>query len=327
MAETRDAVEFNRIIQADREKKRKQELADKIFSRRSSAPSAGALGAHKGLAGASTLASRITKPGQTARTTKSGGNPLSRVQQTVALKRSASTPQLATGSVIRRNQALDVLVNGGRSSRANEVDAQANIHSVRVSPGAGFNIKGSAVQMNPPREYAVVAQNFAPGTTAEDIRAVFVPDPTAAGLISCQLLVSHPTVIAELVFDNQDAAEEVVKKYNGRTADNRVLYVYHSDAPAVARSAVAPVKGVQRSHELVTSHDDELMDMEENRRTRQAPYTAPKGPRALVDVQDGRYGFAENEYRPRNSARTDGALVSDSMISRQRPRGNRQYRR
>jgi hypothetical protein len=61
MAPSKDATEFNKIIQADRDKKKKQELADKIFSsRRSSAPAAGAF-AKKAAPGPSSLAARITK--------------------------------------------------------------------------------------------------------------------------------------------------------------------------------------------------------------------------------------------------------------------------
>lgn len=60
MAPGKDAVEFNKIIQANRDKKKKQDLADKIFSRRSSAPpAAGPIGGRKGPAGPSSLASRI----------------------------------------------------------------------------------------------------------------------------------------------------------------------------------------------------------------------------------------------------------------------------
>jgi hypothetical protein len=61
MAPNKDATEFNKIIQADRDKKKKQELADKIFNRRSSAPAAGAIGGRKPPTGPSSLANRITK--------------------------------------------------------------------------------------------------------------------------------------------------------------------------------------------------------------------------------------------------------------------------
>lgn len=72
MAPGREATEFNAIIQADRAKKQKQALADKIFSRRSSAPAAGQLaGGRKPPSGPSSLASRITKVSLAAQSTAS----------------------------------------------------------------------------------------------------------------------------------------------------------------------------------------------------------------------------------------------------------------
>jgi hypothetical protein len=63
MAPGQEAVEFNKIIRADRDKKRKQDLADKIFSRRSSASTAGVIGGRKVPAGPSASFGRsaITK--------------------------------------------------------------------------------------------------------------------------------------------------------------------------------------------------------------------------------------------------------------------------
>jgi hypothetical protein len=61
----------------------------------------------------------------------------------------------------------------------------------------------------------VVAQNFVPGTTAADIRAVFAPNKSQ-GLSSCRLISANPTVIAELVFDSQEEAEAVVAKFNNK---------------------------------------------------------------------------------------------------------------
>ena len=63
MAPGKDATEFNKIIQADRDKKKNQDLANRIFNRRSSAPAAGVIGGRKAPAGPSSLASRITKVG------------------------------------------------------------------------------------------------------------------------------------------------------------------------------------------------------------------------------------------------------------------------
>jgi hypothetical protein len=240
-------------------------------------------------------------------------NPLLKVQNNHAsLKRSVSTPQLGNK---RRNQALDILING-RSTRVQNPGDQAIIRSNGEPRGVGFSIKGSASQA---REYPVVAQNFAPGTTAEDIGSVFAPDADAAGLVSCKLLVASPTVIAELIFNNQDSAEEVVKLYNGKKADNRVLYVYHSDSSSQRQdtpTAPRPRGLASRvSGAVPVSSDDSIMEVDDARPRYQQPYTMPRGQRAQLEVQDGRYGFGDNVYRPRHESRNDGGLVSDSLVS------------
>jgi hypothetical protein len=59
----------------------------------------------------------------------------------------------------------------------------------------------------------VIAQNFAPGTTANDIEMVMAPLGDQ-GLTSCRLIASQPTVIAELVFASRDTALAIVEKFN-----------------------------------------------------------------------------------------------------------------
>jgi hypothetical protein len=76
------------------------------------------------------------------------------------------------------------------------------------SPSAGFNVRGMGMAV-------VVAQNFIPGTTAADIRAVFAPNKSQ-GLSTCRIVTASPTVIAELVFESQDEAESVVAKFNNK---------------------------------------------------------------------------------------------------------------
>jgi hypothetical protein len=89
-------------------------------------------------------------------------------------------------------------------------------HDVKGAGGAGFNVRGMGMTV-------VVAQNFVPGTTAADIRAVFAPGKSE-GLDSCRIVTASPTVIAELVFDSQDTAESVVAKFNNKM----VCLTHHS---------------------------------------------------------------------------------------------------
>lgn len=86
---------------------------------------------------------------------------------------------------------------------------------------------GSRIQGRGGR-FKVIAQNFHPSTTAEDIEvAMFEDRPREeTGLISCRLISSDPTVIAELVFANEEQAKSIIESFNNRIADGRVLQVY-----------------------------------------------------------------------------------------------------
>jgi hypothetical protein len=241
------------------------------------------------------------------------------VQQSASLKRSTSTPQLTNQNNVRRNQALDAVVNGRGTPKpqiANQFSIRNN-SSLRngTGSGPGFTIKGSAK-----RDYIVMASNFAPGTTAEDIGSVFAPK-SDAGLVQCQITSASPTVTAELIFDNQNGADAVVQKYNGKKADNRVLHVYHHDGPAfVPVQARATTGFAQRVGENVPISSDEYMEVEREapRQPRyQQPYTPPRSQRAEPEVQDGRYGFSDNNvYPPQQDTRQHSRLVSDGIIAR-----------
>ncbi|KAF2873755.1 hypothetical protein BDV95DRAFT_660084 [Massariosphaeria phaeospora] len=77
--------------------------------------------------------------------------------------------------------------------------------------------------------YTVIASNFAPRTTSGDIETVMGPH---AGVVhSCRLLTSTPTVIAELVLDTKEGADNIVATFNNRKADGRLLYVYVETTP------------------------------------------------------------------------------------------------
>ena len=134
-------------------------------------------------------------------------------------------------------------------------------------------------------------------------------------------MLSTPTVIAQLTFDNKQAADDVIAKYNNKKADNRLLYVYHQPEaqeqyiPTQPRAAVGLASRTGGS--VPISSDD--MDVEVRRPRYQEPYTPPRPQRAQPDVQDGRYGFSANNVYPSRSQYQSG-LVSDSMIGRQ---GNR----
>ncbi|QDS72467.1 hypothetical protein FKW77_009806 [Venturia effusa] len=78
--------------------------------------------------------------------------------------------------------------------------------------------------------YTVIAENFSPGTSVEDIRAVLLtslPDSIKNDLVSCRLIDSNPRLVAELAFSKFSTATFIVARFNNIEADGRVLHVYH----------------------------------------------------------------------------------------------------
>ena len=72
----------------------------------------------------------------------------------------------------------------------------------------GLSIRGSA------GPFTVVASNFAPGTTAEDIEVAL--ESTGGEIASCGLISTYPTVDAEIVFYSKRGAEDVVAAFNNQ---------------------------------------------------------------------------------------------------------------
>ena len=73
-----------------------------------------------------------------------------------------------------------------------------------------MNIRGMA--SNGP--FAVIASNFAPGTTARDVESAMAP--IGQDILGCVLLADVPTVIAELVFAKREGAENVIATFNNQ---------------------------------------------------------------------------------------------------------------
>ncbi len=60
-----------------------------------------------------------------------------------------------------------------------------------------------------------MAQNFAPGTTAADIESAVTPLGGVA--TACRLVKTHPIVIAEIVFESKESADQVILTFNNQT--------------------------------------------------------------------------------------------------------------
>ncbi|KAF3048867.1 hypothetical protein E8E11_001651 [Didymella keratinophila] len=169
----------------------------------------------------------------------------------------------------------------GRTASASQIDRNSRTYDKfasvlnqnatgRSDSAPGFSIRGVA-STGP---FTVIASNFAPGTTAQDIEAVMAPH--GGECLSCKILTASPTVMVELSFTSREGAENVIATFNNQKADGRTLYVYLKETPssnALAHSRPPPARTTQA-----------LDDMEVD------------GGRG-GSYQDGRYGFSEGGRR------------------------------
>lgn len=80
--------------------------------------------------------------------------------------------------------------------------------SSRLSGGSNMTIKGAS------GPFIVVGRNFAPGTTAADIQSAL--EPITGPMISCQIVASQPSVVAEFAYAEKTAAELVVANFHNQ---------------------------------------------------------------------------------------------------------------
>ena len=78
-----------------------------------------------------------------------------------------------------------------------------------VKPAAGITIRGLA------GPYSVMAQNFAPGTTAADIESAMTP--VGGEMVSCKIIKTHPIMIVEMAFASKEGGERVIETFNDKT--------------------------------------------------------------------------------------------------------------
>lgn len=75
--------------------------------------------------------------------------------------------------------------------------------------GKGLSIRGLA------GPYAVLAQNFAPGTTAADIESAMTP--VGGEMVSCAVIKETPIMLVEMVFASKEGGEAVIARFNNQT--------------------------------------------------------------------------------------------------------------
>ncbi|KAL4889376.1 DUF185-domain-containing protein [Aspergillus ambiguus] len=307
MAAGQQNVSFDQIIQADRQKRKNEDLANKILgkNRRASAPGAGAANKAQNATSGS-LASRI---GVTKRSASASLNPKKAVRAPSAPTR--TTPSTAKPQKKRRPDENRLL------SALNPASGQA---TVRDGP-VGISIKGASSG-----PFVVIGSNFAPGTTAADIQSAI--EPISGPLLSCWITAQHPTVTAQLSFAEKWSAENVIANFHNQRADGRVLSMRLKQTGSAGKPDLFDsVPQPQSSFNNLREQADR-----ERRLQRGEPI-----------VQDGSYGFGESQQaygrnNRRNRNRNPGnrnqqsgeqGLYSDEMMTDAPPQNpkNRRSRR
>ncbi|KAI1085862.1 hypothetical protein F5B20DRAFT_520089 [Whalleya microplaca] len=233
------ATDFEKIINAGRERKKNEALAARIFSRdsqrRASAPihsgAGGSLASRVGVKKRLSSAARIpagdingdwthdlhgAQGNKNARRSQPQPNSLAaRIHAPGAPSQKARPAP----SNARPNRAAKLANAYNRANASPTAQQQMNVRPTPTQPAAhGMTIRGLA------GPFAVLAQNFAPGTTAADVESAMTP---VGGLISsCRLVKTRPIVIAEVVFESKEGADRVIQTFNNQTADGRTLHVY-----------------------------------------------------------------------------------------------------
>ncbi|KAM3514887.1 hypothetical protein MY11210_001492 [Beauveria gryllotalpidicola] len=314
------AKEFNKIIQDGRERKKNEALASKIFSkgRRQSAPSklkaaagpslASRVGVRKIPQRAITSGRRASVPSGNvhgewthdlhhtvrngaastalgARVTLPGGQNMSKRAATRKAKMAAAAAD-----------AMDIDIFGHGSNNSKKKVAAAASQQQH-----GISIRGIA------GPYAVMGQNFAPGTTPADVESAMTP--IGGEMIRCEVVKTQPFLMMEMVFASREGAERVIDTFNDKTADGRILKVYPK------------VGGYQHSAGSSTGQQQQQQQQQQR---------LSKGGRQQRNEQvvDGTMGFSGGDLMQSvvgHNSKQSGDLLSDKMIGggRRSGRGGR----
>ncbi|KAI9797259.1 MAG: hypothetical protein M1833_005555 [Piccolia ochrophora] len=292
---------FNDVIQAGREKKKNQALAEEIFGkgRRASAPG-GAFSGRKPPSGPS-LASRM---GVTKRSASSTPRPVTpKPVANINAQWNHDLHRLNNLQASRVSQ-LPTRTSSARVTRNNRLYAALQTDDVANGSSKDINIRGSSNGLSirgSAGPTVVAASNFAPGTTATDIETTM--EPIGGEIVSCRLTSTHPMVVAEIIFVEREGAENVIATFNNQRADGRLLHV-HLQNSATSRPGppTQPAAYAVRSPEPAVALDL-LRDRADRERRR-----------TNAEIQDGRYGFDSGML----SAEEDRPLYSDRMLSPER---------
>ncbi|KAB8291604.1 hypothetical protein EYC80_006404 [Monilinia laxa] len=330
MAPKNDFPDFNGFINKGRERRKDELLANKFLgtNRRASAP--GATNNRKPGSGPS-LASRmgvgkrgtaVTRPVPKQNPQPVVGNvdaewthDLHSLNNPGASRNSQIPPRGPRNVNTRtRNDRLAKAFNGSASTP--NLNAQYNIVGKTKAVTGSLSIKGLA------GPYIVMAENFARGTSAQDIESAM---SSVGGVpLSCRLISTQPKVVAEIIFDSKDGADNVIDTFNNQEADGNLLYVYHKSG-ALAQTPLnlrpAPRLSVPTGPKAGRFERSSGSDTFDSR------YNNSRSSRE--DVVDGSYGFDDrmdtddhDDGRGNSNGRSQG-LYSDDLVGARKSNNNR----
>ncbi|KAH6687486.1 hypothetical protein F5X68DRAFT_275950 [Plectosphaerella plurivora] len=227
------AADFDKIIRDGRERKKNEALAQRIFSkdRRQSAPSKVKPGTGP------SLASRVgVKKRSSLGPTKqpSAGN--------IEGEWTHDLHNTVNGS---NSLASRVSVSGPAAQKTKQRTAkladaiQRSGQQLAQPTNKGLSIRGLA------GPFAVMAQNFAPGTTAADIESAMTP--VGGEMVSCTIVKTSPMILVEMVFVSKEGGDAVIERFHNQTADGRVIKVYAKPGGYTDNNA-APSRPARQSH-------------------------------------------------------------------------------
>lgn len=113
----------------------------------------------------------------------------------------------------RNTDRLHSALNGSASSPA--LHTQFNIVG-SAKPAAPISIRGAA------GPYPVIIKNLAVGTTAADTESAMIP--LGGVVLSCRIVAERPKVIAEVVFETKEGADNVVDTLNDQNVNTNCLF-------------------------------------------------------------------------------------------------------
>lgn len=332
MAPSKPVVDFNAIVQANRQRRKNQIAAEKIFGkgRRRSAPALGQNNHRQ--SGVPSLASRVGPVGVTKRTVSVSTRPRKAPRGPRAGNvRSEWSPNLDLSNN-SYEAGSHLPPRGPRLLQSNPRVADSRI---ALSPGLNnqYNIAGNAKSAQSlsirglASPYTVIVKNLAVGTTAADIESAM--SPVGGVVLNCRLVAERPKVIAEITFETKEGAENVVETFNNQSADGNILHVYHKTRSLIS-SAKLQSSILPGQHMPLGSRTELNTDRSDDSRSYGyggSEFCAPTGPSRdryreyeRDEVLDGSYGFDDNMDIDIQSRSRAPGLYSDNIIGSNRRR-------